>query len=64
VKDRVYTLNVTSSKPFRFDVRIADLEPGGLLVEGSAQDSAHSFSRGYAGLYQGSSGSSVPKVIF
>ncbi len=64
LKDRVYTLNVTSLEPFCFDLRIADKEAGNVLVEESAEDTEKSFCGGYAGLYQGSSGTAVPKVCF
>lgn len=64
LKDRTYAVHVSSSEPFKFNLRITDEDSGKVLAEDSAEDATHSFSGGYAGLYQGSSGALVPKVIF
>ena len=63
-KDRVYTMEVSSVDPYHFDLSITDNGTGNVLVETSADDADRTFLNGYAGLYQGSAGASMPKVVF
>ncbi len=59
-----YTLSVVSSNPWKFSFEIIEKESGTVLAKGRAEDSLSSFAGGFAGLYQGSTGTAAPKSRF
>ena len=59
-----YTLRVDSSKPWNFSFKIIEKKRGTVLAKGDAADSLSSFTGGFAGLYQGSTGTAAPKSRF
>jgi arylsulfatase A-like enzyme len=61
---RTYTVEVMSKDPHQFSFKIFEEGEGSVLAEGRAEDPLCSFSRGYAGFYQGNEGYGAPKTFF